>query len=607
MQKFFFILVISLLLPFFAIAQQKKGKEKKDSLAVYKRMERIASKRKFTRSVYHSVFKDSASGVIIPLKVKKDDYDNYKGRIIRNIEIISLDPFGTTVNNPDKIIDNSLMKTGNKLHSKSKKYIIKNQLLIKKGDELDPLYLRESERILRKTPYIRDAKITIKKIPNSKDSIDVVVVVQNLWSLLFTLTSDGPYYTLTLKETNFLGLGQSFENSIIVRPDSIPKAIFNGSYTVPNIRHSFISASVYYSTSANNSIRGIVVDREFYSPLTKWAGGGSEILVNSLDPYISPDSSQSHLPVQARYHDYWIGRSFKIQPGKVDADRNSRIVIAGRFLNTHYNQRPSSSVDTNHLFQHSTFYLGSIGYSTRKYYKDEYIFRFGINEDVPEGSLFELIGGVENKELNLNYYLGAKTAFGHHYENIGYISSGLEYGTFLNSKQPERGVINCDFTYISDRLKIRRYGIRQFVYFHITKGLQRKAYESVNLNENKGLYGFESTTLKGKTKMYLNLQAIIYTPWNLIGFRFAPVVFAGFGMMGNENTTLLQSPFYQVYGLGVLIRNENLIIQSLRFSFAIYPNEPGRQGIDYKINPFGAYNLRFNDFFISKPGSVPYQ
>jgi hypothetical protein len=609
MQKFFIACVICMLIPFFSLAQHTKEdtKEKKDSLIIYKKIKKIASKRKFTRLIYFSVFKDSSSAVFISPKLKKDNYDSFKGRVIRKIEIISLDPFGTSVDYPEQETDNKLLKTGNKLHSKSKEIVIKNQLLIKTGDELDPLSLRESERILRKTTYIRDARISVRTIPNSKDSVDVVVIVQNLWSLLFTLKTDGPYYTVGLKETNLLGYGHTIQNGLIFRPDSLAHTVYNGSYTVPNIRHTFITASVYYSTSAINSVKGVTVDREFYSPLAKWAGGGSELLVYSINPYISVDSIQSAYPIKARYHDYWIGRSFTLPHGLIYADKSSRLVIAGRVLNTHYNQRPVSTIDTAHIFQHSTFYLGSIGYSTRKYYKDEYIFRFGVNEDVPEGSLYELIAGVENKERFLDYYVGAKAAAGRHFDNTGYISGGLEYGTFLRSKQAERGVINCDFSYITDRLKLNRYGIRQFIYYHLTEGIKRDAYENININENKGLYGFESKILKGKTKMYLNLQTIIYTPWNLIGFQFAPVLFAGFGMVDSDQFSLLKSPVYQVYGIGVLVRNENLIINSFRFSFAFYPNEPGRQGVDFKLNPFGAYDLRFNDFFLSKPASVSYQ
>lgn len=609
MQKIFIVLGFCILIPFLSIAQQDKGniKEKKDSLSVYKRIKGIASKKRFTRMLYEAVFKDSASGLIISPNVKKDNYDKYKGKIIRKIEIISLDPFGTSVDYPDRIIDNSLMKTGNKLHSKSKELILKNQLLFKKGDELDALSLRESERILRKTSYIRDAKISINPVLKSKDSIDVVVVVQNLWSLLLFMDSNGPYHTISLEETNFLGFGHRLQNSLTFRFDSLSHTVLNGSYSVPNIRHSFITATAFYSTSANNSVRGISVNRAFYSPLTKWAGGGDEIIVNSPNLYIPPDSFNLSHTIQARHDDYWFGRSFQIHPGGADADRSSRLVMAGRIHNIHYTQRPNSENDTFHIFQHSTFYLGSIGYSTSKYYKDEYIFRFGVNEDVPEGILFDLNGGIENKELSLDYYVGAKIAAGRHFENIGYIAGGSEYGTFLTSGKPERGVINLDFSYISDRLKLNRYGVRQFIYYHLTQGLNREVYESVNINGNKGLYGFESNTLKGKSKMYLNLQALFYTPWNLIGFQFAPVVFAGWGMMDSNGTFLLKSTIYQVYGIGVMVRNENLIINSFRFSFAFYPYEPGRHGADFKINPFGAYDLRFNDFFLTKPGAVLYQ
>ncbi len=604
--RFFFIAWITLLfstLPAFGQQNDEEEEGKKDTSIVYKKIKEVAYKRKLTRFIYEAVFTDSSSGPTIS-PIKKDNYNKYKGKIVRNIEIITLDPLGTSVNETDRVVNRPLVKAVNKVHIKSKKVIIKNLLLLKKGYRVDPLSVRESERILRRTGYIRDAKISIHSIPNNKDSVDITVVVQNLWSLLLIPEKDGPYYKISLKETNMIGLGHAFQNNLVFRPDSFSRAVLNGSYSIPNIKKTFITATLYYSNSSAIAVRGISLERAFFSPLTRWAGGGDEVLVNSINPYL-PDTTHAEYQLQYRKHDYWIGRSFKIHPGNTDEERTSRLVLTARFLNTHYNKKPLD--DTSNIFQNSTFYLGSVGYSSSSYYKDNYIFRFAVNEDVPEGRLFALIGGVEDKELSLDYYVGAKASMGKHYGNAGYISAKLEYGTFLTARQPERGVVNFDFSFISDRLMINKYGIRQFIYYHVTQGIDRAHFEHININGNKGLYGFESKNLIGKSKMYLNLQSVIYTPWNLIGFQFAPVLFAGFGVINNTSAFNLKGPIYQVFGIGLLIRNENLIINSFRFSFAFYSNQSNTPGIDYRINPFGAYDLRFNDFFLSKPAPISYQ
>ena len=60
------------------------------------------------------------------------------------------------------------------------------------------------------------------------------------------------------------------------------------------------------------------------------------------------------------------------------------------------------------------------------------MFRYGANEDIPEGISAELVVGLMKKEFDpLEYYSGIKFAAGKHFEDIGYLSIGTAYGTLL--------------------------------------------------------------------------------------------------------------------------------------------------------------------------------
>ncbi len=154
--------------------------------------------------------------------------------------------------------------------------------------------------------------------------------------------------------------------------------------------------------------------------------------------------------------------------------------------------------------------------------------------------------------------------------------------------------------------------MRQFVYLQATNGLNRIAGEYITLNgrNNEGLYGFNSFAVMGQNKSLLKFESIIYTPFDYAGIQVAAVVFAGFGKIGRPNPAyafINENTIYQAYGLGFLIRKENLVVNTIQISFGYYPNLPDGTGNQIRYNPIGINNLNLRDFDISKPDFVNYR
>ena len=108
--------------------------DKKDSTRLYKNIESYSSKSKFTKFIYHLVFRPVAPGTKIKKVYKKliqKPYSNFEGKIIRHINIETLDPFGFSIADTSKVSGNFLTRTGNKLHVKSHSITIRNLLLFK--------------------------------------------------------------------------------------------------------------------------------------------------------------------------------------------------------------------------------------------------------------------------------------------------------------------------------------------------------------------------------------------------------------------------------------------------------------------------------------------
>ena len=114
----------------------------------------------------------------------------------------------------------------------------------------------------------------------------------------------------------------------------------------------------------------------------------------------------------------------------------------------------------------------------------------------------------------------------------------------------------------------------------------------------------------GQNKSLLKFESVIYTPFDYAGIQIAAVVFAGFGKLGRINpmyTNVKESTIYQAYGLGFLIRKENLVVNTIQISFGYYPNIPNGTGNEFRYNPIGINNLNLRDFDISKPDFINYR
>jgi hypothetical protein len=78
-------------------------------------------------------------------------------------------------------------------------------------------------------------------------------------------------------------------------------------------------------------------------------------------------------------------------------------------------------------------------------------------------------------------------------------------------------------------------------------------------------------------------------------------------MLGNASSGFKNSKIYSQIGVGVLIKNENLILNAFQISISFYPVIPGYGTNVLKTNSFRTSDFGFRDFEIGKPGIVLYQ
>lgn len=599
-----------------ATSAQKVTAEKKeyedDSLRIYKKIKKWSSKHKITTWAYSLIFVDPEPKEYPTQPASKEvknvnPYLKYKGRIIRNINITIYDPFGHSVNDTITRAISRSQRFGNKVHVTTRKFIIQNKLLFKLNDTINPLSLSETERILREASFINDARIYITK-SKSKDSVDVNVVVQDKWPITVPVLVTDIFVDARFRNHNLFGAGQQFEQyGRLTKPNVYE---FNGYYGIANIDNTYISSRLGYSTNKNETKIGLSFDRPFFSPLTSWAGGVS--VSHSWKKYNYTDTivgESKKIPLNNLGYDVWAGKSFKFK--KLTEDRSffnqsTNFILAGRYFAYTYLNRPSETIDTSRSYYNSKAALGNISFSVQHYYKDKYIYRFGANEDVPEGLIFQFIyGGIKYEFKKIRYYTGFELARAKHFERLGYLSATFSYGIFFNEKVPNDITMNYKLYYFSNLLKNGRWFFREFLTFNCVHGENKLVGQTITFSGEE-LYGFETRGLSGNTKMTLNSETVAYLPYKLIGFRFAPVVSMGIGMIGSPSSPLVKSRLYQAYTIGVMLRNENLLSSTFQFAVGAYPFFPNENKVVLKYNPVTSFTLRVRAFSVSRPDFISY-
>jgi hypothetical protein len=589
------------------LSNAKAIAQKKDSTDIYLKIKDKAYKRNLTTLLYHAIFaepqlkENTSEKVSIPKNVSP--YLKQKDKIIRNINISVYNPFGHKVEDTTLRLDNFLENIANHLHITTRHWIIINRLLFKNNDTLNPLALSETERLLRLADFINDAKIYVVDTLNS-NLVDINVEVHDKWPITAPSYLSAQDAHITFINQNLFGIGQQFEQYVGFKAPNVFD--YSGMYSITNLDNTYISSQLSYKTTVDGTFIKLAFDRPYFSPLAKWAGGidlnHNWGFYNYID---SANSINKKLTLNNLGYDVWLGKSLKFKKDKTIFNQSTNIILGGRYFTNTFLARPDFNIDTSKSNYNTSAFIGNFGLSIQKYYKDKFIYRFGANEDVPEGLIIQGTYGISKMEFNTKrFYAGFEIARAKKI-SFGYITSTISTGIFFNKYIKNDVTTKFSLNYLGNLAKSRRWYFRQFVNYNIVHGENKTAGQTITINSNE-MYGFNSNSLTGNTKMIINSETVAYAPYELIGFRFASVISAGFGIIGSKKTKIEKSPLYQAYSLGIMIRNEHLVSSTFQISVGLYPFLPDGTNNAFLFNPLTSFTLRVRTFSMGRPEFISY-
>ncbi len=567
------------------------------ALIFYDSLKAKAERKNLTKILYDLVVIPPARMSSGRMKEKNiNQFVDHSGKVIRHIYIRRLNAFGATIMDPEASRENESKYFLNKTHIKTREYIIKNYLAIEENDSIVPLKISESERLLRQLPFINDARIII--IPVSNSEVDLMVITKDIYSL--GLTADLRSFsvgTVSIFDKNLLGFGHELEIKIPYNYEKYNSTGFGAAYTLKNISQTMIDLKLEYTDAFQRRQAGINVSRKFFSPYTKYAGGLSvyeSYTMEDLDTLAIPE------PVEFNNFDLWFGRSFLI-------DNNyTRTVISGRYINNNVWKRPDISSDSYYEYQKYKLYMVSFSLVSQRFYKSNLIYNYGRNEDIPYGGILKVTYGKEYNEFNRRNYFAVESSFGNFVPNAGYFYGRGIVSTFIKENITDQGLLKLQFKYISDLYNLQSYKIRLFGTLDYTRGFHRYNDEYMIIGEDTGIRGFKNDSIFPDQRLYLNLEAVAFSKAFIYGFRFALFGFADIVLYARDRVFYEFDNIVSGFGIGLRIRNENLIFNTFQIRFGIYPGAPPHSILQY-INIDGERLLNPPGFDPEAPGISKFQ
>jgi len=541
------------------------------------------------------------------------NFSRWRGKKIRYIIIKRLD-FGVAINDTSRGFSNTLTKWANAIHHKTREEIVRNNLFFKEGDVVRPDLISDNERHLRDLDYLQDADIRITRA--GKDSVDVIVQTKDVLSI------GGSYRMHSTKrmsigifEDNMAGLGHRLLLRTAFDNDRDPRMGYGAEYRARNIYGSFADWYGGFINFNKNINTGTQNEQMIYSgfvkplvhPYMKFTYA-VEYTNRKTDDVYPRDSlyATDHIYSFENY-DAWAGwntGAFKLFG--YNPDNRLRTLISARLLKNEFEKLPPKFADDfYYLYSDLDAVLASISVFRQDYYKAQYFYGLGRNEDIPEGLNFSLTGGWTKKAHIQRPYIGFDVQRYFFTESENYFNFGFKAGSFLHDGSLEDINLLANVDYFSRLRQLgRSWKLRYFLTGSFASQPKLVLNEPLFLQSDFGLREFRSDTLVlGKERITLKAESVFFAPWKLANFRFAPFIFCNVSFFKPLEKKYLQQTFFNSIGTGLRIRNESLVFETIELRGFFFPDEDLR-GSHFRLEVNTHLRFKYNRQFIRKPDFV---
>lgn len=550
---------------------------------------------------------------IEPMKLE-NQYLRFKGKIIREIDLISLG-FESSINDTNSVRNNFGIKIASRLHKNSKDNTIRRNLFFREGDKLSPYLLADNERYLRELVYIQDAKILVDYVEDNTDSVDVIVLTKDVFSLGGKFVIDSKTKgRIDLKEENFGGSGSKVMVNGFYDKERKPNSGFGAELIKRNIRGYFIDWTTgfqNYNPAFNSGRREETavytkLEKPLVTPYIPSTGALGAAYYRTDNAY--GGDSLYHTDYQYEYYnlDAWFGYS-------LDSKRSlyaNKEIRKHRFLALRvFNQRFLTipiKYKTSYDYRYTDFTgtLASLNIFRQVYYKTNFIYGFGVSEDIPEGFSVAFTAGFVNRQKVNRPYSGIDFQFSKYSKRGVYSNFTFRAGGFYNSSRFE----DADFLFELEHIThLRKLGHHWLLRSFLTTSISTQVNPTLNgplyVNSIYGLPYFNNFNIYGDMRATVKGESVFFNTTRVLGFRFAPFIFGDLCLLKPIKMNLNNSDIFSAIGGGIRSRNENLVFGTIELKGYYFPRRNGDLK-DWKIELNSNIRFKYKSSFIKRPDFI---
>lgn len=548
-----------------------------------------------------------------PVKVE-NQFLKFRGKIIRSIEIVRLG-FEYELDDTTQIKKNFAVMLGKAFHRKTSDHVIRKNLFFKKGTPLSPFLLADNERFLRSLPYIKDARVLVDYGVGSTDSVDVVVLTKDVFSIAGNLSvSSLNKGRVRLREENLMGTGDQISVSGYYEDPRSPNRGVGGELIRRNIGGTFIDwVSGYqdygYAFSSQRNQETVVYTR-IEKPLVTPYMTGTGALEWSYQRTRNVYDSDSIYEQDFKYQFYNLDAWFAYNLNRKKAMAGTRQIQVHRFASVrwfkqHFLQIPRIFKDSfDYRYTDFTGGLLSLSIFRQVFYKSSFIYGFGRSEDIPEGFSAALIAGYVEKQNSKRPYAGLDFSLANFKTRGFYSSYTVRFGGYFFRSRFEDADLLFNVNHFTRLRRISKsWYNRIFINTGITAQINPVLNSPLFLNSEFGLPYFNNGTLSSDLRGTIKSEAVFYNTTKVLGFRFAPFILADAILLKPVKLGLKHSNIFTSIGGGIRTRNENLVFGTVELKWYYFPRTNGDMK-PWKVELSSNIRFQFKRNFISRPDFI---
>ena len=498
----------------------------------------------------------------------------YSGMNIGKIDIINLPVF----NLQDPQENNVLYRFINKIHSPTKNYVIRRQLLFKQGEILKPRLLTESERILRDNSYLSDAIV----LPHQRcgDSVDLIVVVRDLWTLLpklfFSRKGGNNKYGLTLEDKNILGTGNAMFLEFINDRERDSVALGYGTKQLFNTR---ISLDAVYSDTTDGLFKKLEVKQPFFALDTSWSFGAKfneRVFVESLEAFNQDIEIFDHIE-----NNYQLFAGYS--RGLKDGFTQRYTFGFSRSENIFGITNNTSTIPEDRILTYPWVQYSIIEDNFNIYQNLNALYR---TEDVPIGLAFSSLLGYADESFSSEL---SQWVFSLRFQDSPLtltrhlLRTNFQVGGFWDRDSNDfvNTIGSIDLSYFW--LKTEKQ--RVFIGLSYDQGDNLTLDHLLPLGGDEGLRGYPSEYLLGEQRLLVNLEhRYFFNAHYLNLFRFASVIFFDMGQTkASEKSVGQDSELLTSAGVGIRINSSKTNVSRIIHIDLAFPLNARDDVSDYQL------------------------